>query len=165
MACHVAVKNKEGLYAVRFLLGLVSSHNDRPDAFELADRIMKFEAGMFPGVVLQMCYWYRPDEMSVRLLYFCQYHLLPCVFCQCADDSDILGNLSGVVSGVLAFAFSHLDGAHGLSGWQWLFLVEAIITIAFGIALYWILPDCKYDDEMIETTTNGYIQFLRRLSG
>lgn len=32
----------------------------------------KMEAGMFPGVILQMCYWYRPDEMSVRLLYFCE---------------------------------------------------------------------------------------------
>lgn len=27
---------------------------------------------MFPGVILQMTYWYRPDEMSVRLLYFCK---------------------------------------------------------------------------------------------
>ena len=27
---------------------------------------------MFPGVILQMTYWYRPDEMSVRLLYFCE---------------------------------------------------------------------------------------------
>jgi hypothetical protein len=32
----------------------------------------QFEAGMFPGVVLQMTYWYRPDEMSLRLLYFCE---------------------------------------------------------------------------------------------
>lgn len=27
---------------------------------------------MFPGVILQMTYWYRPDEMSLRLLYFCR---------------------------------------------------------------------------------------------
>lgn len=27
---------------------------------------------MFPGVILHMTYWYRPDEMSVRLLYFCK---------------------------------------------------------------------------------------------
>lgn len=27
---------------------------------------------MFPGVILQLSYWYRPDEMSVRLLYFCK---------------------------------------------------------------------------------------------
>lgn len=33
----------------------------------------QFEAGMFPGVILQMTYWYRPDEMSIRLLYFCKW--------------------------------------------------------------------------------------------
>ena len=53
LACHAAVTNKSGLYAARFFLGLA-------------------EAGMFPGVILQMTYWYRPDEMSLRLLYFCE---------------------------------------------------------------------------------------------
>jgi MFS family permease len=71
-----------------------------------------------------------------------------------AEFVDILGNLSGVISGVLAFAFSHLDGAHGLSGWQWLFLVEAIITIAFGIALYWILPDCMPASLIVYTSND-----------
>ncbi|KAF1936589.1 MFS general substrate transporter [Clathrospora elynae] len=113
LACHAAVKNKEGLYAVRFLLGL-------------------FEAGMFPGVILQMCYWYRPDEMSVRLLYFCD--------------------------GVLAFAFSHLDGAYGLSGWQWLFLAEAIVTIVFGIALYWILPDFPPQAKWLTEKEKAFLQ-------
>ncbi|KAJ0302836.1 hypothetical protein COL516b_006875 [Colletotrichum fioriniae] len=51
LLCHVPVTNKGGIYATRFLLGA-------------------FEAGMFPGVILQMTYWYRPDEMSIRLLYF-----------------------------------------------------------------------------------------------
>ena len=59
LLCHVPVKNKGGIYATRFLLGL-------------------FEAGMFPAVILQMTYWYRPDEMSIRLLYFCTLqHPLP----------------------------------------------------------------------------------------
>ncbi|KAI1126210.1 major facilitator superfamily domain-containing protein [Nemania abortiva] len=93
LALHVPVTNKAGLYAVRFFLGLA-------------------EAGMFPGVILQMTYWYRPDEMSLRLLYF-----------------YICGNLSGIFSGLLAFAFDTVSGAGGLSGWQWLFLVEAIGTI------------------------------------
>ncbi|KAF2029234.1 putative pantothenate transporter [Setomelanomma holmii] len=96
LACHAAVKNKEGLYAVRFLLGL-------------------FEAGMFPGVILQMCYWYRPDEMSVRLLYF-----------------YILGNLSGVFG--------------------------AIVTIAFGIALYWILPDFPPQAKWLSEKEKAFIQ-------
>ncbi|KAL3431398.1 major facilitator superfamily domain-containing protein [Aspergillus tetrazonus] len=49
LMCNAAVKNKSGLYATRFLLGAA-------------------EAGQFPGVILQMTYWYRPDEMSLRLL-------------------------------------------------------------------------------------------------
>jgi hypothetical protein len=57
---------------------------------------------MFPGVLLQMVYWYRPDEMSIRLLYF-----------------YALGNFSQVISGVLAFAFDTISGTNGLAGWQW----------------------------------------------
>lgn len=56
LACHAAVTSGAGLYAARFFLGLA-------------------EAGMFPGVILQMTYWYRPDEMSLRLLYFCRYSM------------------------------------------------------------------------------------------
>ncbi|KAI1333614.1 putative pantothenate transporter [Xylariaceae sp. FL0016] len=102
---HTAARNKSALYALRFLLGLA-------------------EAGQFPGVILQMTYWYRPDEMSLRLLYF-----------------YICGNCSGIFSGLLAFAFDHASGAGGLSGWQWLFLVEGIITILVGVVIWFALPD------------------------
>lgn len=56
---------------------------------------------------------------------------------------DVLGNLSGVFSGLLAFAFDTASGAGGLSGWQWLFLAEGIITVLFGVAVKFLLPDCK----------------------
>ncbi|KAE8393825.1 major facilitator superfamily domain-containing protein [Aspergillus alliaceus] len=121
LVCHVAVKNKDGLYAVCFLLGL-------------------FEAGLFPDVILQLCYWYRPDETSLRLLHF-----------------YILGNLSGIISGVLAYAFDTLSGSHGLSGWQWLFLTERIITIAFSISLILIFPDYAHSFERINRNTNHVI--------
>lgn len=74
---------------------------------------------MFPGVILQMCYWYRPDEMSIRLLYFCESPLYPMEPAPNRKHLDILGNFSGVVSGILAFAFDSISGAGGLSGWQW----------------------------------------------
>ncbi|KAI0906397.1 major facilitator superfamily domain-containing protein [Ustulina deusta] len=60
LALHVPVTNKQGLYATRFFLGLA-------------------EAGMFPGIILQMTYWYRPDEMSLRLLYFCALFLVEAI--------------------------------------------------------------------------------------
>lgn len=70
-ACHAALTNKEGLYAARFFLGLVRL--TLTGRSRRCTNVKKqFEAGMFPGVILQMCYWYRPDEMSIRLLFFCR---------------------------------------------------------------------------------------------
>ena len=34
-----------------------------------------------------------------------------------------------------------MDGMRGLSGWQWLFIIEAIPTILLGILTYFVLPD------------------------
>jgi MFS family permease len=82
LCCHAAVTNKEGLYTARFFLGL-------------------FEAGLWPGMLLQMCYWYRPDELARRILYV-----------------TALGYFSTVIGGVLAFAFNGVTTG-GLSGWQW----------------------------------------------
>ncbi|EXJ86631.1 hypothetical protein A1O3_03584 [Capronia epimyces CBS 606.96] len=122
LACHAAVTNKHGLYAARFFLGLC-------------------EAGMFPGVILQMCYWYRPDEMSIRLLYF-----------------YALGNFSNIISGVLAYAFDTISGRGGLSGWQWIFLVEGIVTIVFGAALWFILPDFPNQAKWLTDKEKAFIQ-------
>jgi MFS family permease len=76
------VRNAEGLYVVRAFLGF-------------------FEAGLWPGLLLQLCYWYRPDEMAPRIVLV-----------------TIVGNFSAVFSGILAFAFNGVT-AGGLSGWKW----------------------------------------------
>ncbi|KAK8060880.1 pantothenate transporter [Apiospora saccharicola] len=122
LGLHCLAKNAAGLYTARFFLGL-------------------FEAGQFPGVILQMCYWYRPDEMSLRLLYF-----------------YICGNLSGIFSGILAFAFDHLSGYGGLSGWQWLFLVESLATIAMGVVVWFTLPDFPDTASWLSEKEKAFIQ-------
>ncbi|KAE8353790.1 major facilitator superfamily domain-containing protein [Aspergillus coremiiformis] len=50
LACHAAAKNKETLWALRFLLGMC-------------------EAGMFPGLAAQLCGWYRSDEMGTPIMW------------------------------------------------------------------------------------------------
>ncbi|KAJ5757385.1 uncharacterized protein N7511_006079 [Penicillium nucicola] len=122
LMCNAAVKNKGGLYTTRFLLGLA-------------------EAGQFPGVILQMTYWYRPDEMSLRLLYF-----------------YICGNVSGIFSGLLAYAFDTVSGAAGLSGWQWLFLSEGIATVIFGVAIAFLLPDFPETASWLTEREKKFIQ-------
>lgn len=119
LCCHAAVVNRQGLYAVRFFLGL-------------------FEAGLWPGILLQLCYWYRPDEMAPRIVLV-----------------TLLGNFSSVISGVLAFAFNGVF-ARRLSGWKWcvrprsihltnifrLILTEGVFTVVLGIVVFFFLPDC-----------------------
>ncbi|KXH48010.1 hypothetical protein CSAL01_07532 [Colletotrichum salicis] len=98
-----------------------------------------FEAGMFPSVILQITYW--PDEMSIRLLYF-----------------YVLGNLSGIFSGILAFEFDTVSGSRGLSGWQWLFLVEGLITLVLGTAVYFLLPDFPPTAKWLTEKEKAFIQ-------
>ncbi|KAJ6014232.1 hypothetical protein N7540_008823 [Penicillium herquei] len=120
--CGAAVSNKGGLYAVRFMLGVA-------------------EADQFPGIILQMTYWYRPDEMSLRLLYF-----------------YICGNCANIFSGLLAYAFDTVSGAGGLSGWQWLFLIEGIATVIYGVAVWFLLPDFPETANWLTEKEKKFIQ-------
>lgn len=49
-----------------------------------------------------------------------------------------LGNAFG---GLFAIAILKLDGAHGLEGWRWLFIVEGAMTIGLAIIFAFLLPN------------------------
>jgi sugar phosphate permease len=50
--------------------------------------------------------------------------------------------LSGFIGGpVSGWILEDLSGAHGLAGWQWLFLLEAIPSIVIGIIVLFYLDD------------------------
>ncbi|PNP57217.1 hypothetical protein THARTR1_02747 [Trichoderma harzianum] len=71
---------------------------------------------------------------------------------------DICGNCSGIIGGLLAFAFDHASGSHGLSGWQWLFLTEGALTVVFGIAVWFLLPDFPETASWLTDTEKAFIQ-------
>ncbi|KAI1340353.1 MFS transporter [Xylariaceae sp. FL0016] len=83
-----------------------------------------FEAGFFPGIVYFITIWYRHDERSVRIA-------LVIAFC----------NLAGAFGGAIAYGIGHINGAGGLEGFRWLFIVEGIITMFSVIPTLLILPD------------------------
>ncbi|KAI1865273.1 hypothetical protein JX265_008320 [Neoarthrinium moseri] len=93
-----------------------------------------FEAGFFPGIVYFITIWYRHDERAVRIA-------LVIAFC----------NLAGAFGGAIAFGIGHINGAGGLQGFRWLFIIEGIITILSVIPTALILPDypsrAKFLDE------------------
>lgn len=48
--------------------------------------------------------------------------------------------LSGVASGLLTYAIVKLDGRGGHTGWSWVFQIEGLVTIVFGIISFFLMP-------------------------
>jgi ACS family tartrate transporter-like MFS transporter len=82
------------------------------------------EAGFFPGVIYYLTQWFPPELRARSITRF--YIAWP---------------LSSVVMGVLAGSLMGLDGHGGLSGWQWLFLVEGLPPVLLGVLFWMLLPD------------------------
>ncbi|AFL50092.1 D-galactonate transporter [Sinorhizobium fredii] len=83
------------------------------------------EAGFFPGIILYLTTWY-PAHRRAKII---------TTFMSAIPISSILGN---PLSGLLMDSF---HGTHGLSGWQWMFLIEAVPAILFGVATFFYLDD------------------------
>ncbi|MHB1558025.1 MAG: MFS transporter [Isosphaeraceae bacterium] len=83
------------------------------------------EAGFFPGIVLYLSYWFPARERARAVACFMMASPLSSAF-------------GGVVSGWL---LDHADGAAGLKGWQWLFLIEGIPSVILGIVTWFYLTD------------------------
>lgn len=97
------VKSALAFYVLRFLLGLA-------------------EAGLFPGMILYMTYWF-PQATRARFI---------SLFLAAVPTASVIG---GPLSGWLL-------GFNGvLKGWQWLFLLEGLPSIILGLAVLWFLPD------------------------
>lgn len=86
------------------------------------------EAGFFPGVILYLTYWFpnRSRTGMIGLFYFG------------APLAFIFGS---PMSGYLM----QIHGRAGFEGWQWMFLVEGLMTVAVGVWTFWYLDDRPSD--------------------
>ncbi|KXS21262.1 MFS general substrate transporter [Gonapodya prolifera JEL478] len=111
-ALMAATFNPASLMACRFFLGLS-------------------EAGLAPGLVLLLRYWYKQYEISSR-------------FATWYAASGIATGFGGLI----AYGVANMNGVGGLAGWRWLFILEGVPTILAGILNMWLLPDypqtCKW---------------------
>ncbi|KAF3762023.1 MFS general substrate transporter [Cryphonectria parasitica EP155] len=90
------------------------------------------EAVFFPGAVYYLSAWYTKKELGKRLagLYIAQQ----------------VGNAFG---GLFAAAILQLDGAHGIAGWQWLFIIEGSATVGIGAVCACIMPEFPHNSRML----------------
>src|SRR5215470_427456 len=100
------VKTTTSFYILRFLLG-------------------SFEAGLVPGVILYLTYWFPARR---RAGMFAAFSIsLPV-------SAILVGPISGWIMG-------SMGGKAGLANWQWLFLLEGVPSIVVGLLTLAILVD------------------------
>lgn len=87
-----------------------------PDGFYLLRFLLGIaEAGFFPGMILYLTTWFPPDRRAGATALFMA-----------------AAAVAGVVSGPVSGALLTMHGTSGLSGWQWLFLLEGAPAVLLG---------------------------------
>ncbi len=92
------VKTVAAFYLLRFLLGV-------------------FEAGLYPGVILYLTYWFPARRRAKMMGWF-------------MTSIPVAGIVGGPISG---WIMGTMGGYAGLANWQWLFILEGIPSIVVGL--------------------------------
>ncbi len=104
------------------------------------------EAGFFPGVILYLTCWF-PRQRRARVVGTFTVAILVPTF------------LGSPVSGL---TLDGMDGALGLHGWQWLFVLEAVPALLPGGAAPFLLPNRPADAPWLPAAERRWLQ--RRLA-
>jgi len=105
-AATMFVKTATSFYILRFLLGAA-------------------EAGLYPGVILYLTYWFPARRRAQMLGYF-------------MTAIPLAGILGGPISG---WIMGNLGLRAGLANWQWLFLLEGVPSIIMGLLTLAVFVD------------------------
>jgi MFS transporter, ACS family, tartrate transporter len=98
------------------------------------------EAGFFPGVIYYVSQWFPNDERARAISGF----MLAIPVC-------------GVIGGPVSGALLGLQGLCGLAGWQWLFLLEGLPSIALGAFVWLYLTDRPQSAHWLEPAERKWL--------
>ncbi|WP_432828420.1 MFS transporter [Dactylosporangium sp. CA-092794] len=98
------------------------------------------EAGLFPAMMFMVTQWFsqRYRVTMVGLIY-----TAPCI--------------AVLVGSPLGGALMELDGLFGLHGWQLMFLVEGLVTIAVGVLVWFALPGRPADAKWLSAEESAVL--------
>jgi ACS family tartrate transporter-like MFS transporter len=98
------------------------------------------EAGFLPGIIYYLGNWYPKSDRARAVSWF------------------MLGiPLSTVVGGPIAGVILELNGWHGLTGWQWLFLLEGIPAVVLGVVVLFYLTDSPEQATWLEPAERDWL--------
>jgi ACS family tartrate transporter-like MFS transporter len=97
------------------------------------------EAGFFPAVIVYLSHWFRNQDRAKAIARFCGANPL----------SFVIGSpLAGYLLGIAWF---------GLRGWRWLFILEGIPAILFGIIAIFYLTDWPREAKWLPSDERDWV--------
>ncbi len=103
------------------------------------------EAGFFPGIILYLTFWYTQKHRARMVALF-------------MTAVAVGGVVGGPLSGWIMEAFA---GYRGLSGWQWLFILEGLPSIVVGVLVLLLLNNGPRDARWLSDEEKAIL--IRRL--
>lgn len=95
-----------------------------------------FEAGFAPGMIFYLTYWYSGARMA---------RVMAVVM--------LAGPIGGMAGGPLStWIMTAFSGAHGLDGWQWMFLLEGLPCVLIGVVAFFYLDDTPQQARWLSQT-------------
>ncbi|KAL4965253.1 major facilitator superfamily domain-containing protein [Aspergillus stella-maris] len=99
-----------------------------PELYAFRFLVGFFESSFFPSLLYLLGSWYTKGELAKRVALF-----------------HMTAPLGTAFGGYLqAAVYENLNGARGIDGWRWLYIVCGCMTVPVGIATFFFLPDTPY---------------------
>jgi MFS transporter, ACS family, tartrate transporter len=105
-----------------------------------------FEAGFFPGMILYLTYWLPARYRAKTIALFMTATAV-----------------SGVIGGPLSGMLLTMHGTAGLSGWQWLFIIEGAPAIVLGVIVLFYMTESPERAKWLSAEERNWL--LRQLRG
>ncbi len=102
------------------------------------------EAGFFPGMILYMKNWFPAKTRARAVAWFMTAN-----------------PIAGVVGSPISGALLNLHGS-GLSGWQWMFVIEGLPAIILGLVVFLTLADAPHQARWLQGDEKEWL--LRELA-
>ncbi|WP_042875933.1 MFS transporter [Cupriavidus necator] len=127
------IGGRKTISRILVLWGLTSAGmmfvHDETTFYALRFLLGVFEAGFAPGMIFYLTYWYGQRRMA---------GVMAIVM--------LAGPIGGIFGSPLStWLMTGLSGAHGLAGWQWMFVVEGLPCVLLGVLALKVLADKPAD--------------------
>ena len=122
---------------VAILMGFVQTKNQ---FYVLRFLLGLAEAGFFPGLIVYLSHWFRYEDRAKTIG----------LFMAALPVSNIVGSpMSGVLLNVNWL---------GLHGWRWLFIIEGIPAIIFGVITIFYLTDWPHQAKWLRDDERDWLE-------